>query len=223
VSDLKKPKIVAIAAGVLAVVILAGGYLMLVSPKRTKAAELQTATQAAQTQLAVALAQSHRPAAGAADRVEIADLFRLERAMPDRVDIAGVLLDLSRAAHRAGTQLKSVTPGTPTAAASGYQSVPVVVEFEGRYSQLTSLLADLRGLVAVRKGDLQAGGRLFGVDSVQFAAAEAAFPQVKATLNLEAYVFAASTGAGTSTQTTTTDPAPASDDSVSAAGSGTAG
>jgi hypothetical protein len=222
VSDVKKPTLVAIAAGVLTLVILAGGYLMLVSPKRTKAAELQSATQAAQTQLAVSLAASHRPAAGA-DRVEIADLFRLERAMPDRLDIAGVLLDLSRAAHRAGTPLKSVTPGVPTPASSGgYQSIPVVVEFEGRYGQLTSLLADLRGLVAVRKGDLQAGGRLFGVDSVQFAAAEAAFPQVKATLNLEAYMFAASAG-DTSTQTTTTDPAPTSDDSVSAAGSGTAG
>lgn len=223
-SSAKRNKIVAIAAGALAVLVLGGGYLTVVSPKRSKAADLKTQIETTQTRLTIALAQSHSPR-GTADRVKVADLYRLSRAMPDRADVAGVLLDLSRAADQAGVKLQSVTPSAPGAAVNGYQSVPIAVEFQGRYEQLTTLLSRLRKLVSVRGGDLSAGGRLFGVDSVDFAAGEAGFPQVKATLALEAYVFAPSVPAPAATtvpdSSTTAEPAPTTDSSASAAGAGT--
>jgi Tfp pilus assembly protein PilO len=221
VNAAKRNKLVAIGAGVLAVLILGGGWFLLVSPKRTKAADLQAQIDTTQSQIAIALAQSHT-ASGRADRVRVADLYRLSRAMPDRVDIAGVLLDLGRAADRAGVKLSSITPQAAAAPTGGYESVPIRVEFQGRYEQLTKLLGYLRRLVTVRNGSLSAGGRLIGVDSVSFAAGEAGLPQVKASLALEAYVFSPTAPAGDATSggSEAAQPDSTSDDSATAAGAG---
>lgn len=225
-SRMRKPTIVAIGAGVLAVVILAGGYLALVAPKRSKVADLERAASATQSQLTVALAQAHSTPVRS-ERVQIADLFRLSRAMPDSVDPAGMLLDLSRLARGSHVQLVSVAPQAPASSSSttapplGYQSVEVDVQLQGRYGAVTSFLAALRRQVVVRNGALHAGGRLFGVDSLQLAAGDAGFPQVKATLTLEAYVFSAPAGVATQTMPGAPQPAPASSGgSVSAAGAG---
>jgi Tfp pilus assembly protein PilO len=218
VNAAKRNKIVAVAAGALAVVILGGGYLMLISPKRSDAKDLQAQIDTTQSQISIALAQSHSPR-GNADRVKVADLYRLDRAMPESLDVAGALLDLGRAADRAGVKLTRIAPGVPAPAASGgYQSTPIDVEFQGRYGQLTSLLAELRRLVSVRNGSLAAGGRLFGVDSVNFSAGEAGLPQIKAELKLEAYVFAPAAAAPA-----TPDAAAPTDSSATAAGAGATG
>lgn len=217
-----KPTLVAIGAAVLAVAILAGGYFALVAPKRAKITDLERSASATQTQLAAALARSHS-AAGRAERVQVADLFRLAKAMPDTVDSAGMLFDLGRLARRNKVQIVDVEQQTPSAAANGYESVPVDVYVQGRYAQVTSFLDGLRRLVYVRGGALHADGRLFRVDSVQFAAGADGFPQVKATLDLEAYVFVPASSAPTSTTPGSSQPAPAASGSVSAAGSGTGG
>jgi Tfp pilus assembly protein PilO len=226
VSGLQKQRLAAIGAGVLALVVLAGGYFVLLAPKRSKAADLQTKIASTQTQIAAAEAASSAPGASS-QRVKIADLYRLSRAMPDGFDTSGVLLDLGRAAAAAGVSLQTITPGTPNPApAGGYELLPIAVGFQGRYGQLTRLLATLRGLVSVHDGALAAGGRLFTVDSVGFTAGDAGLPQVKATLQLEAYVFAPTVApvAVTPTDTTTTGtttPAPPSGTSAAASNGGT--
>jgi hypothetical protein len=93
---------------------------------------------------------------------------------------------------------------------SGYQVIPVTVIFNGNFFQLTDFLFRLRNLVDVRRGALAADGRLFTVDSVQFNQGKLKFPQVQATLTVDAYIYG--TGASvsappqTQTQTTTTTP-----------------
>jgi hypothetical protein len=71
----------------------------------------------------------------------------------------------------------------------GYQVVPITVIFDGNFFQLTDFLFRLRNLVDVRRGALAADGRLFTVDSVQFDQGQLKFPQVKATLTVDAYIY----------------------------------
>lgn len=106
---------------------------------------------------------------------------------------------------------------------SGYQVIPITVIFNGNFFQLTDFLFRLRNLVDVRRGALAADGRLFTVDSVQFNQGKLKFPQVQATLTVDAYIYgtgatvsappqtqaqttAGSSGTTTPATTTTTTP-----------------
>jgi Tfp pilus assembly protein PilO len=202
---------VACAAGVL--VILAGGYLMLISPKRAKVAELQRQATDTQTKLTLALATAKHP--GGAAGANAPDLFRLYKAMPDNQDTAGAILDIAAAARATGVTIDGIAPTDPAPSLTGgsYQSASIQATLIGKYGQFANFLARLQRLVVVRNGQVSAAhGRLFGIDSVQFAAGAAGFPQLKATIRLETYIYSP---AGSTTPTTTT-PAPQSD--LSAAG-----
>jgi Tfp pilus assembly protein PilO len=202
----KKTLLVAAGCAIGVLVVLVGGYMTLVSPKKAKVASLQKHVAATQTKLATALAASRHPSRHQQDHAP--DLFRLARAMPDQVDIAGAILDLNATAQATGVTLDGITPSTPVAGTGDYQSVPIDVAMHGRYSGFANFLRGLKQLVVVRHGTVHAHGRLFGVDSVQFAEGDDKFPQLKATIALEAYTYgpssASSTTAATTTDTTTT-------------------
>lgn len=210
----ERKKTILIAAGCVVgvLIVLVGGYMTLVSPKKAKASALSSEVADTQTKLTVALAAARHPSRSPKD--DAADLFRLSKAMPERVDIAGAILDLNATASASGVVLDGMTPSAPVAGTGGYQSVPIQVMLHGRYGQFTNFLGALKRLVVVRGGKVNARGRLFGVDSIQFAAGVDGFPQLTATLQLQAYTYSP-TAAAPSTPTTTT---PDSSSSVAAAG-----
>jgi hypothetical protein len=191
------------AIAVAAVLVLALiGYFAVVKPQKGTAADLSTQIAAADTQIADAralLAKSKD-----AQKVRVADLFRLTKAMPDQPDEAGIVLELTNVARGSGIDFESISPQGSTPL-SGYQVVPIDVVFEGNFFQLTDFLYRLRNLVDVRRGALAADGRLFTVDSVEFSEGELKFPEVKATLTVDAYIYG--TGATVSAPPQTAAPA----------------
>jgi type IV pilus assembly protein PilO len=203
--------IVLIVVGVLAYA--AAGYFFVVSPQRAKAADLKKQVQATEDQIQQYRLLSQQ--AATTPPIRVADLFRLEKAMPNEVDMAGIVLELSRIAHDTGITFESITPQGATAG-TGYQVLPVTLVFDGNYFELSDFLYRLRSLVRVRSGHLSANGRLFVVDSISFSESEKAFPRIQATLTVQAFVFgdtaigtappppAASGGATTTTGTNTT-------------------
>ena len=100
----------------------------------------------------------------------------------------GILLELSRIADETGIRFKSITP-QPALQIGAYQLVPIDVTFDGSFYALSDLLFRLRTLVTVRRGELQATGRLFSVASVDFSESDRGFPLLAATLKLNAYVY----------------------------------
>jgi hypothetical protein len=206
----------AVIAGVVVGLIMYGlaGYFLLVSPQKGKAADLKRQTETAQQQIDQyrALAAQAR----ATPPIRVAELFRLTKAMPDSVDMAGVILELSRVARESGIEFDSITP-QGTTAVSGYSTVPLSVEFDGNFYELSDFLFRLRNLVRVHAGRLDAQGRLFVVDSISFGESTNSFPQIKASLTVHAFVYgdlsmpappAAETAPATTdtTSTTTTPP-----------------
>lgn len=162
------------------------GYLVLISPQRSEAARLDEEIAEMERRIDESRALSLQ--AGNAERVRVADLFRLSKAMPDQADMPGVLLELNRIATDTGIRFDSVSPQV-SVPAEGYQTVPIQLVFQGNFYDLADFLYRLRNLVGVRSGELAATGRLFAVETLTFEEGERKFPQIRATLTVNAYVF----------------------------------
>ena len=177
-----------VIAGVCILLYAAGGYFLIVSPKKGAAIRLDEEIAAANVELVGA-----RAAAAAQDDTQpiaVADIFRLATAMPSSPDMSGILLELSRIAEETGIRFKSISPQTALPLGA-YLSVPIEVTFDGSFYALSDFLFRLRTLVSVRRGELHAAGRLFSVEAVDFSEAEDGFPTLAAVLKLQAYVYSA--------------------------------
>jgi Tfp pilus assembly protein PilO len=185
VKGLPKPAAIALViVGLLVVTLL--GYFVAISPQRSKSADLASEAQAIETQiqaLRIANAQVRN-----SEPIRVADLFRVSKAMPDTDDMPGMLLELNRIARESGIHFESITP-QDAADAGGYMRRPIDLVFDGNYYELSDFLFRLRSLVRVRGGQLEATGRLFTVNSLNFTESERKFPQIKATLSVSAYVY----------------------------------
>jgi hypothetical protein len=207
------PPVIAAVTAAIVLVISAGGWFLLVSPKRSEASRLDD--EIAQAQADAMSAQQAVDAANKIKPVAVPDLFKLAKAMPDDVDMAGVLLELNRVASESGIAFESITPGQPTKL-TGYRVIPTDVVFEGNFYSLADFLYRLRNLVSVESGHLNASGRLFAIDKLSFGEADAGFPQIKAAITIDAFVYgdgatvpvstlATTTSAPTTTSATTTE------------------
>lgn len=170
-------------------VFAAGGYFLLVAPKKSAAGKLDAEIATATADLLAARAAAE--ATGDTQPIAVADIFRLAKAMPSKPDMPGILLELARIADETGIRFTSIVPQTSTTVGA-YQVVPIAVVFEGSFYALSDLLFRLRTLVSVRRGELHATGRLFAVEQVGFAEAESGFPNLTASLTLNAYVYGTS-------------------------------
>jgi hypothetical protein len=190
-----------IALVVVGVLVLgAGAYFGLVRPKKAEAARLGKEIDAAKTQIDDYYAKS--AAVKGRPKIRSADLFRLAKAMPSQADMSGVLLQLNQIAADTGITFQSIAPQN-SVPISGYQAVPIHLTFQGNFYNLVDFLFRLRNLVDVQHGQLDATGRLFAIDTLSFDEAQGGFPQISATLVVDAFVYGTLTAA-TATPATTT-------------------
>jgi hypothetical protein len=194
----------AIGVGI-TLLVAAAGWFLLVSPQRSRAAELADETQSVEAQISEA--RRAEIALGDAKPIAVADLFRLTKAMPDDNDMAGVMLELSQVAGETGIVFEQIVP-QPTLAAGAFRAQPIQLVFTGNFYELSDFLYRLRNLVSVQRGRLLANGRLFAVDKLQFVESDEKFPNIKALLTVSAFLYGTGPVAGappvaTSTPTTT--------------------
>ncbi len=211
-----------VAAGLL---ILVGGYLLLVSPESSKVSGLSNQLDDAQTQVIVAEGAQAKPVPFRAS-----DLFRLARAMPSGTDMPGILLELSHVARQSSVTVTSVHPSPPVNLGIGYSAIPIAITVTGRYTAITRFEHLLRTSVRLRTVDnLVVGGRLFDSDTIALAPAAGASTatgsgttppsgtaapkqpsdELTASIGLDAFTFggppavSATAGSGVSTSTST--------------------
>jgi len=177
---------IAIAAGVVLVYALAL-WLLVISPKRSEAATLADDVVAAELRLADAQLKANRPLATGG--TQVTDLLRLAKAMPSSTDQPGLVLELDRLARSAGLTLESISPRDAASGAGGTVTIPVVVTAEGSYNQITRFLQRTRNLVRTRGGAVRATGRLFTVQVVELSESAKGFPDLDATITLNAFVY----------------------------------
>ena len=191
-----------VAAGAL---ILVAGYLLAVSPQRSKTSDLVRQIDDAQTQVIVAEGAQAKPVPFRAS-----DLFRLAKAMPGSTDMPGILLQLGNVAHKSSVTLTSVHPSPPVNLGTGYSAIPISITISGGYAAITKFEHLLRTSVRIREtNDLVVAGRLFDNDNISLApmtspstatgsgatapsgkpASKQASDQLTATLALDAFTF----------------------------------
>jgi type IV pilus assembly protein PilO len=200
------------------------GWFLLVHPQGNKVTSLNA--QAADVQAKIDAYHQQVAAARAAPRIEVADVYRLAKAMPDRVDMPDLLLELSQLARDTGIRFDSISP-LPIAPIGSYTVLPISVTFQGNFYDLSDFLYRLRSLVTVHAGRLDATGRLFSVDTLTFNESTLKFPQIQATLVIDAFVYGTGVPAtipipATPTTTTTTTTATTSTTTATATGGASA-
>jgi Tfp pilus assembly protein PilO len=177
---------------IFAVVVLVAAvaaYMVLIRPKGAEVSKVDGELETLQAQItAASVSAGEEPAVST---IKVADLVELAKAMPQETDMAGAILELSAAAKRAGVEFTSIQPSAPIPGA-GYVQLPLALTFVGNYYDLTEWLYQVRQLVTVRDGVLDANGRLFTVDSLDWHEAEdPGFPLIEADLTVSAYVYGA--------------------------------
>jgi hypothetical protein len=173
---------------VVAAVLVVGlaGWFLLVRPQGAKLDNLKRET--ADVQQKIDAYKQQVAAARAAPKIEVADVYRLAKAMPDKTDMPDLLLELSQLARDTGIRFDSISP-QPIAAVGSYQVLPISVTFNGNFYNLADFLYRLRSLVSVHAGQLDATGRLFSVDTLTFNESPLKFPQIQASLVVDAFVY----------------------------------
>lgn len=184
-----------------ALVVLVAGVFALVMPQRHKAAQLtkDIATTQAQITTARALALL-KPE----QKIRVADLFKLVKAMPDDSDMTGIMLQLQQTAGDSGVAFDSIQPQAAVPG-TGYTAQPIDLSFSGNFYALTDFLFRLRKLVNVHHGKLDATGRLFSVDRIDFAPGVSGFPAITASVRISAFVYSPAAAGTTTVPPATTD------------------
>jgi hypothetical protein len=218
----KKRKLSPVAAsavvGFVVLLVLALGMYLVVLPQKNTAASLAKDIAATETQIVQARALAEQKPA---QPIRVADMFKLVKAMPDDVDMTGIILQLNQTANDAGIEFDTIAPSA-SEVTGAFQTVPISLTFNGNYYALTDFLFRLRSLVTVRGGALGSTGRLFTVKNISFGAGVGGFPNIAASLSVIAYVYgtgappvvaapapsSATTTGTTDTTTTPTTPAP---------------
>ena len=212
------PQWAVIAIVVVSVLVVGfGGWFLVVRPQGAKLNELKA--EAKDVQARIDAYNQQVAAARSRPKIEVADVYRLAKAMPDKTNMPDVVLELSQLARDTGIRFDSITPQPMQAPGPTYAVLPISVTFNGNFYNLADFLYRLRALVSVHGGRLDATGRLFAVDTLTFNESELKFPQIQATLVIDAFIYAAAAAPApavttpatptdtTSTTTTTTTPA----------------
>jgi hypothetical protein len=200
-----------------AVLVVAAGFFILISPQRAKLADTKKEIAAVHEQ--IDSVQTKSAERKNAPKIRYADLYQLAKAMPESTDIADALLALNALAKASGISFDDISPQIAVNLSS-YQAIPIKLTFTGNYYALADFLYRLRSLVRVRHGRLDASGRLYAVDEVDFGPPPppAEFPMIRATLQVSAFVFG---NAATAAPTATTSASTTSTDTTATSTSGT--
>ena len=210
------------------------GYFALIGPKRSQANSMKQQTAAVEAQIAANRSSAFMKALPA---VRSASVFRLAMAMPTKLQTPDVLLQLNALANESGISFDRIAPNASsgTAVAPGlttttdpFVAEPIQVQFTGSFYNLLTFLQRVRNLVRVQGHTLYTAGRLFDVSQVSFAKSTKGWPQVQATLTLNAFEpqapqSAAPTTPGSTTSTTTTGTTTTTSSGTSAAPSTSGG
>jgi Tfp pilus assembly protein PilO len=189
------------------IAILAALWMLAISPKREERTQVRANVTAQEARLATAQTQlASFEAAKKQFPVKLAELKKLDKAVPSRGAISSLLRQLQRRAKVRGSQLRLVAlkaGGTPAAAgaaaaapvtpgatvgADGLATLPFTFEFTGEYFDLRDILATVRRSVSVRKDKIKVGGRLLTIDGLSFTRTDPESTETKATLNATAYI-----------------------------------
>ncbi len=172
-----------VLTAIVALVLLAGGWVLVVSPERKQAAEAQTAVQSAQGQLQSADQQA--ASARAAQRrygAAYTSVVSLGKAVPPGDEVPSLIYELEQASNQRQVNFNSITSSASggasgasaasaataaSAASVGFTQMPFTFVFKGGFAGLAHLLGQVEGFaLRTNNGGLTVSGRLLTIQGV---------------------------------------------------------
>jgi Pilus assembly protein, PilO len=157
-------RIVALIAAAVVIVVVLIGWVLLISPQRSKAADLGTTIDDTRAKIAETQAYVSSPAT----RRNVRDLNRLKELLPDTPRMSQILRQLTAASGASGVRINSLTPSAPIAS-SGAQAVPIALSVQGHYFGISKFLHILRTEAYTAGTAIRGKGRLYSIDGIQFS------------------------------------------------------
>ncbi|NIZ89853.1 type 4a pilus biogenesis protein PilO [Kineococcus rubinsiae] len=204
---MRKSTLWTLATALIALLVLAGGWLLVLGPQRAEAADLATQRNfVAEQNERLALNQAQLQAQLEELPAQKAQLAAILASLPDDSRLPQLLRQLESSAENTGVRLTSVAPGTAAAydatGAPGVVSVPVVVSVDGTLAEvelyLKQLQADSTRYFLIESVALSAGtGGVSGTSS-----------GISTVITGKVFVLSASASAATPAIAGTTAPAP---------------
>ncbi len=171
-----------VLSGVIVLAVLAAGWLLVVSPERKQAAQVQTQVQSARQQLESAQTQATE-ARSAEQRYATAyvSVVSLGKAVPPSSEVPSLIYELDQASHEREVDFSSIATGTGGSAPSstplssssssssaatpaGFTQLPFTFVFKGSFEGLAHLMGEVEGLVRrTSSGGVQVNGRLLTI------------------------------------------------------------
>jgi Tfp pilus assembly protein PilO len=181
-------------AVVFVIVIAAGFWLILLSPKRDQANELKEQASTLSTELEAARTQADEALAAKKDfTADYAQLVQVGKAVPADSGTSSLLVELEALGIVTHTSFDSISLGTgegggeassegsestalpplgSTTGPSGLLAMPYSLEFEGGFFEVADFIQRLDALVKTKNGAVDARGRLVTVDNFELVPAE---------------------------------------------------
>jgi Type II secretion system (T2SS), protein M len=226
-----------VAIGIAVVVIVAAGWMLVVSPERKKANELQTQVEKAQTTLSTAQTElSHAQASESQYASAYSSVVSLGKAVPASQEVPSLIYQLAQVtgerhvdfgsiASSATSTSSAAAATTPASAATaGFTQMPFDFVFSGGFFNLEQLFRQLTDFTTHGSdGNLQVSGRLLTIQSIKLSpeGTTGTTQNLEGTITATAYVLPASqgltAGATPTSPTGATTPAAASTTSPTSA------
>ncbi len=193
--------------GLVALGLLAAGWLLVVSPERDKAAQLQSQVSGAKSQLATAQGQLAEAQSDEAQySTAYASIVRLGQAVPADEQVPSLVYELDQASNGKDVEFNSITStsagassssapaaaastaGAATAAAStGFTQMPFTFIFEGTFVDLYHLLNQVQGFtVQTASGTVHVSGRLLTIQGANLELPSTGAEELKNSKNASA-------------------------------------
>jgi Tfp pilus assembly protein PilO len=158
--------------------VLAVAWMMVVSPERKKAAQVQAKVQSARAELSVAqskLAEAQQDEKRYA--AAYSSIVSLGQAVPAESEVSSLVYELDHATSKDKIDFESITSGgsggssstssTTVASTGGFQQLPFTFSFSGTYKQLYELMQRLQGFtVSKTDGSVDVNGRLLSIQGL---------------------------------------------------------
>jgi hypothetical protein len=220
-------------------VVLAGGWVLAVSPERKKASKIDAEVVTANAQLSSAEGElSDARAAQAQYASAYSSIVNLGKAVPAEEEVPSLIYQLSQATHQQSVEFASIAtqttslaasaPAAPSATGAGaasaaFSQIPFTFIFNGSFFSLEHLFGKLTQFTQrTAKGDLQVRGRLLTVQSVKLVPAVASTgtraPKGRLSGTITATAYRLPAGQGLTDGATATSPTGASTPAASTAG-----
>jgi hypothetical protein len=200
-----RDRIVLIAIVVIAVI--AGGWVLVVSPKRDEAKKVETKVASAQSELTSAESTlSDARSAQAQYATSYAAIVNMGKAVPASQEVASLVYQLEEASNARDVEFNSIVSGSggssassgstaPAAATSGFTQMPFTFVFDGDFFALERLFRQLTSFTTHHGANgLQVSGRLLTIQGVKLtpeAAAKGHTAKLTGTVTATAYVLPA--------------------------------